>query len=180
MELEKLPQYIIHDILNYLSLKKIIEMEEINKKFKQLIISNKWDHLVRIKDESTLIDVFDKYKFTKFDLSYSNITDRHIKMLSNCHTLDLSGCNQITDESVKLLGKCHTLNLIQCQQITDESVKLLGNCHTLYLGDCFRITDESVKLLGNCHTLELSWCNQITDASVKLLGKCHTLNLSGC
>src|SRR5580700_1356631 len=134
MELEKLPQHIIHDILNYLSLKKFIEMEQINKKFKQLIISNKWDHLVKIKNESTLIDVFDKYKFTKFDLSDSNITDRHIKMLSNCHTLNLSGCHRITDKSVKTLGKCHTLNLSYCEQITDESVKMLGNCHTLYLG----------------------------------------------
>src|SRR5580700_5253397 len=125
MELEKLPQYIIHDILNYLPLKKIIEMEQINKKFKQLIISNKWDHLVKIKDKTTLIDVFDKYKFTKFNLNYSDITDKSIKMLGNCHTLDLSCCRQITDESVKMLGKCHTLNLSYCNQITDESVKML-------------------------------------------------------
>src|SRR5580700_8013064 len=126
MELEKLPQHIIHDILNYLSLKKIIEMKQINKIFKHLIISNKWDHIVKIKYGFILIDVFDKYKFTKFDLSNSNITDRHIKMLSNCHTLNLSGCRRITDESVKTLGKCHTLNLSGCRRITDESVKTLG------------------------------------------------------
>src|SRR5580700_1819003 len=133
MELEKLPQHIIGDILNYLPLKKIIEMEKINKKFKQLIISNKWDHLVKIKDKTTLIDVFDKYKFTKFNLNYSDITNKHIKMLSNCHTLNLSDCSQITDKSVKILGKCHTLNLAHCNRITDESVKLLGKCHTLNL-----------------------------------------------
>src|SRR5580700_8500270 len=142
MELEKLPQHIIGDILNYLPLKKIIEMEKINKKFKQLIISNKWDHLVKIKDKSTLIDVFDKYKFTKFNLNYSDITDKHIKMLSNCHTLNLAHCNQITDESVKMLGNCHTLNLSGCEQITDASIRHLSECHTLDLSGCKKITDE--------------------------------------
>lgn len=87
------------------------------------------------------------WKFYNVNLDwYTKLNTQHIKLLSNCHTLDLSNTN-ITDESVKMLSNCHTLGL-NFTFATDESVKMLGNCHTLNLRG-MKITDDSVKILGN-------------------------------
>src|SRR3984885_4100892 len=162
-------KYIIMDILLYLPLKKLIEMEQLSTLYRDIIRKNNLSHLTitsrRVKNIKYVIK---HYNFIKYDFNNRNITDESVKLLGNCHTLDLS-CPKITDESVKFLGNCHTLGLSHCHLITDESVKLLGNCHTLDLTNCYLITDESVKLLGNCHTLGLAYCDQITDKSVKLL-----------
>src|ERR1700733_10307970 len=159
-------KYIIMDILLYLPLKKLIEMEQLSTLYRDIIRKNNSSHLtITLRRVKNIKYVIKHYNFIKYDFNNSNITDKTVKFLGNCHTLDLSLCNKITDESVKMLGKCHTLNLSNCKQITDESVKMLGNCHTLNLSGC-KITDKSVKLLRNCHTLDLSLCNKITDESV--------------
>src|ERR1700733_11173096 len=161
--------YIIMDILSYLPLKKLIEMEQLSTLYRNIIRNNKLFHLtITLRRVKNIKYVTEHYRFIKYDFNNSKITDESVKLLGNCHTLDLS-CTKITDESVKFLGNCYTLGLSHCYLITDESVKLLGNCHTLGLAYCDQITDESVKLLSNCHTLGLAYCDQITDESVKLL-----------
>uniref|UniRef100_A0A6C0LRJ2 Leucine-rich repeat protein n=1 Tax=viral metagenome TaxID=1070528 RepID=A0A6C0LRJ2_9ZZZZ len=60
----------------------------------------------------------------KYDFNNSDVTDKDIKLLRNCHTLNLSHCKKITDESVKFFGNCHTLDLSGCYFITNESVKM--------------------------------------------------------
>src|ERR1700733_9994982 len=153
-------KYIIIDILSFLSLKKLIEMEQLSTLYRDIIRKNNLSHLTI---------TLRKVNFIKYDFAYSHITDESVKLLGNCHTLNLSNCNLITNKSVKMLGNCHTLDLSECKKITDESVKMLGNCHTLDLSGCDLITDESVIFLGKCHTLDLIGCNSITDKSVKLL-----------
>src|SRR5580700_9703339 len=117
MEFIDLPIYIIYDILKYVPIKQLIKMEQTNKNFINIIRNGNWPHLVKIKSNAILIDIINKYKFINFNLSNSNVTDKSVKMLGNCHTLNLAWCKQITDESVKMLGKCHTLYLSGCEQI---------------------------------------------------------------
>src|ERR1700733_11959420 len=173
--------YIIMDILSYLPLKKLIEMELLSTSYRDIIRKNNLSHLtIKLNKIENIKYVTKHYNFIKYDFAYSYITDVSVKLLGNCHTLNLLHCDQITNDSVKYLGNCHTLNLFCCNKITDESVKLLGNCHKLDLTGCYQITDESVKFLGKCHTLNLSYCHQITDESIKFLGNCHELHLCGC
>jgi RNA-binding protein YhbY len=162
---ELIPREIIDEIFKNLSLRELIKNEIVCKKFMHIVRTTKWDQtVVKLKDVNTIEYVGKNYKFTKYDFSqWYNMTYESVKLLGNCHTLNLSSCCRITDNSVKLLTNCHTLNLSECRRITDKSVKLLGNCHTLNLTGCFQITDESVKLLGKCHTLNLYGCSGITD-----------------
>src|ERR1700733_12647467 len=170
--------YIIMDILSYLPLKKLIEMEQLSTFYKNIIRKNNLSYLtITLSRIENIKYVTKHYYFIKYDFHNSMITDKIVKMLGNCHTLNLSKCDQITDKSVKFLRNCHTLNLSKCFPITDNSVIFLRNCHTLDLSNCDQITDESVKFLGNCHTFNLSSYEKITDESVKLLGNCHTLDL---
>src|ERR1700733_11294647 len=142
--------YIIMDILSYLPLKKLIEMEQLSTLYRNIIRNNKLFHLtITLRRVKNIKYVTEHYRFIKYDFNNSNITDENVKLLGKCHTLNLKYCDQITDESVKMLENCYTLGLSHCYLITDESVKLLGNCHTLDLTNCYLITDESVKLLGN-------------------------------
>src|SRR3984885_12247068 len=124
--------YIIMDILLYLPLKKLIEMEQLSTLYRDIIRKNNLSHLIiTLRRVKNIKYVIKHYNFIKYDFNGSNITNKTVKLLGNCHTLDLRCCILITDESVKLLGNCHTLNLSWCHKITDESVKLLGNCYTL-------------------------------------------------
>src|SRR3984885_14938426 len=117
-------KYIIMDILLYLPLKKLIEMEQLSTLYRDIIRKNNLSHLtIILKRVKNIKYVIKHYNFIKYDFNNSNITDKSVKLLRNCHTLDLSWCNKITDESVKLLGNCHKLNLSHCDQITDENVK---------------------------------------------------------
>src|SRR5580700_1485047 len=105
-----LPYYIFRNILKYVSLKQLLEIEQINKKFEYLIINNEWPHLdlIKIKSEDTLIIAATRHKFLNFNLSFCNISDASVKMLSNCHTLNLAGCYQITDKGLAHLKRVHT------------------------------------------------------------------------
>ena len=86
----------------------------------QIIRKVKWDHFnVRLSNVEKIKLVIENYNFTKYDFSYTKITDNIVKELKNCHTLDLSHC-RITDASVKELKNCHTLDLNDCQGITDS------------------------------------------------------------
>src|ERR1700733_2589640 len=134
-------KYIIMDILLYLPLKKLIEMEQLSTLYRDIIRKNNLSHLIiTLRRVKNIKYVIKHYNFIKYDFNNSNITDKTVKFLGKCHTLDLSGCDQITDKSVKLLGNCHTLNLSYCEKITNESVKFLGKCHTLDLSYCDLIT----------------------------------------
>src|SRR3984885_2114950 len=123
-------KYIIMDILLYLPLKKLIEMEQLSTLYRDIIRKNNSSHLtITLRRGKNIKYVIKHYNFIKYDFNNSNITDKSVKLLGNCHTLDLSYC-EITDKSVKFLGNCHTLDLSHCHQITAESVKFLGKCHT--------------------------------------------------
>jgi hypothetical protein len=89
MELIDLSTHIIYDILNDLSLKELIKMEQVNKKFINIIRNGNWLHTV-MTSEAFLIKIITQYKFIIFSLSFSDVTNESVKMLSKCHTLYLS------------------------------------------------------------------------------------------
>jgi hypothetical protein len=165
-----LPIYSIYEILKYVPIEELIKMEQINKKFSNIIRNSNWPHSVKIKKEVILIYVITRYKFNNFDLRYSDITDKGVKMLGNGnrYSLNLAGCKGITDESVMTLGNCYSLNLSWCKQLTNASIKKLDNCHSLNLSWCDLITNEGVRML-KCHELNIFGCSQITDARIKML-----------
>lgn len=166
---------IFPEICKYMNLKELIKLEQLSKYHRDLIRNYPWDHLiVRLRNKTLYI--LKIYKFMKWNLSSTNVTDEDVKELKNCHVLWLQWTN-VTDESIKELGKCNTLNLY-ATKITDKSVKELKNCHTLILP--IHVTDESVKELKECRVLDLSYCCQITDKSVKELKNCYVLDLSHC
>src|ERR1044071_4385572 len=139
-------------ILNECDVDGLFRFGLVSIQFMHITKNIKYHKLIKPKSCNNLMYILDNYKFNRFDLYGSKITDEHVKLLAACHTLDLR-CTKITDESVKLLGACHTLYL-SGTDITDESAKFLGSCHTLNL-TCTNITDDSVKFLGACHTLYL-------------------------
>jgi len=145
---------IFPEICKYMNLRELIKLEQLSKCHKDIIRSYPWDHLM-VRLMTNTLDVLKMYKFMKLDLSYTYISNKSVKELKKCHTLNLRGCRKVTDESVKELNNCHTLNL-SWTNVTDKSVKELNNCHTLDLS-CTGVTDESVKELKNCHTLNVGW-----------------------
>ena len=105
-----------------------------------------------------------KSQLTSLNLSYNNITDKGVKVLSEVlvnnnklHSLDLSG-NNITDKGVKILSevlvdnnKLRSLDL-SVNNITDKGVKLLSESlvnnnklRSLNLSGNTEITNEAIK-----------------------------------
>ena len=164
---------IFPEICKYMNLRELIKLEQLSKCHKDIIRSYPWDHLM-VRLMTNTLDVLKMYKFMKLDLSYTYISNKSVKELKKCHTLNLRGCRKVTDESVKELKNCHTLDL-NYTKVTDESVKELKNCHALDLRYT-NVTDESVKELKNCHTLNL-YGTKVTNESAKELKNCHTLNV---
>lgn len=184
--LEIIPTEILVHIFNYLQYKHLIKLEILNKRFKNVMRTAIWNHLVLIYkiNYKTIKFMIDNYKFTNFNFICTKshvITDEIAKLFSvrNMTKINLSYCNNITDASVILLTGCRKLILSNCKNITDASIRYLGNCHYLDLSST-KITDESVKYLTNCRILVLYECRRITDISVKLLRNCRILNIVGC
>src|ERR1700722_2207010 len=114
----ELPSEIVLIIFNFLSIQDLIKIELICHKFNKIVKNNNWENItIKSKDIENIKHIITNYNFVNYDFSESNITDENVKMLGNCHTLNLSGCKKITDESIKMLGNCHTLYLSYCDQI---------------------------------------------------------------
>jgi hypothetical protein len=126
----KLNKYLKIKIFSYLTLKELLSFRLVNKVISKVILEHGWSHII-VKSKFNINDVVKIFNFSNYDFEGTKITDESVKLLVNCHTLNLCNTN-ITDESVRLLVNCHTLDLSHTK-ITDESVKLLGNCHTLNL-----------------------------------------------
>src|SRR5918999_510266 len=115
-----IPREIIVEIFQRLKIKELIKLTYVNKYIMQIIRKVKWDHfIVRLCNVEKIKLVIENYNFTKYDFSYTKITDHIVKELKNCHTLDLRWCQRITDASIKELKNCHTLDLSRCQGIID-------------------------------------------------------------
>ena len=119
------PKYIKIHIFSFLCLRDLLNFRLVNKYYSDFVRKNQWNHLI-IKSKSNIYinNIIKTFSFVNYDFSYTDITDESVKMLGNCHTLNLC-YTKITDESVKMLGNCHTLDLSHTK-ITDESVKMLG------------------------------------------------------
>ena len=111
---------IFAEICKYMSLQELIKLEQLSKYHKDIIRNYPWDHLmVRLRNKT--LYVLKMYKFMKYDLSFTKVTDESVKHLK-CHTLIIVGTN-VTDESVKHL-KCDTLYLVHTK-VSDKTVELL-------------------------------------------------------
>ena len=88
---DKIPIEIIIEIFRFQSLKQLIILESVCLIFKEIIRSTKWNHfIVKLKDIKLICYIINNYKFSKYDFSYSQVTDENVKLLENCHTLNLS------------------------------------------------------------------------------------------
>lgn len=114
--------------------------------------------------------------------------------LSSAHIVDLTNNHAITNIHLPLFANVHTLILAQCKAITN--VFSLHKVHTLDLSDCFYITD--ISALRNVREINLSYCYGISDVSAlrnarKVILRCcygitnvdclknvHTLDISTC
>ena len=103
--LSTLPSELLENIFNYLSLYDLIKMESVNYFLHHYIRSNKWSQLVKLKNVTKINFVIENYRFINYDLSHSYITDDIAKHLGNCHSLNLSRCNQITGDLIKILSR---------------------------------------------------------------------------
>src|SRR5438876_125277 len=91
------------EILNWLPIKELLKMQLINKKIKLLVRKNKWPNvIIRTNNINFIRFLAGNFSFAKYDFGYcGELTDASVKELRNCHTLNLSCCNQITDAGVK-------------------------------------------------------------------------------
>ena len=134
---------IFHEICMKSEFNKIIKMGLMLKQHLKLIKSYNYYHYnVKIKN-------FDKiclYNFKDITPARS-IIDDNLKLLRNCHTLDLSECN-ITDGGIEELRNCNILDLSGNNKISNYGIKEL-NCHILGLYGCDDITNDLIKELRN-------------------------------
>ena len=83
--------YIITDILIYLPLKKLIEMKQLSTLYRDIIKKNILPHLtITLRRVKNIKYVTKYYNFIKYDFSDSKIADESVKLLGNCHILNLS------------------------------------------------------------------------------------------
>jgi hypothetical protein len=130
--LEIFPPEIIVEIFKNLEWKEQVKKEIVCKSFLHIVRTTKWDHFIISLQNIKIIDkVVNNYNFAKYDFSFSAITDDIVKSLAKLGDLT---CPK--GDKVKLLTNCHTLDLSYCTKITDNSVKMLGNCHILNLTGC--------------------------------------------
>ena len=84
-------------------IKELIQLKLLSNNHKNIIRKTKWDHfIVKIRSEQSLENMLLFHFFIKLDLSNTNVTDKSVSKLINCHTLDLSG-TQVTDECMNEL-----------------------------------------------------------------------------
>jgi len=101
-----LPNEIVIEICKLLSLKDLVGLTSVNTELMHIVRTAKWNHVkVTLQITEIMKYVISTYQFVNYDLG-STITNDILVLFKNCHTLDLSGCNQITDESVKMLSNC--------------------------------------------------------------------------
>ena len=103
-----LPHIFLPEIFEYLLNTQIWDLQCLNKNVQKVMKQHKWNKIIKFKE--TIED------------------NELIKIISdwNILNIDLSNCKKITDKSVKLLGNCYSLNLSHCRQITNT-------CITTYL-----------------------------------------------
>ena len=129
--MEKIPQEIIIEILEYLPLQELLKMEQINKQFRKIIRENKWKNLIvyinkNMDDVKLLKKFITNHNFINYDFKDCEIiTDKILKFLKKCHTLNLDGYNQITDHGLSYLTNCHTLKLYGCNKISQKLINEL-------------------------------------------------------
>jgi len=91
-------------------LQNIIKLEQLSKHHRHIIRNHSWMcFTVTLTDKTLYISKL--YKFLKYDLSFTNISNKNVIQFKNCYALNLSWCKNITDDGVRKLKKCRILYL---------------------------------------------------------------------
>ena len=179
--LNKLPNYLIIKILNYLDHEGLMKIYEIDK-YKDLIKNNVWKNitikLVKKKRIQKFIDSGWINCFIKYDLRQSEIDNNLLQYFSHCDNLNLYNCNKLEPGFTKYIENCHTVNLSKCN-ISNDDIKYLSNCKKLDITDC-NIIDEDLRLLENVESLDISYCKNITLKGIQYLKNIQVLNVEMC
>ena len=104
---------ILIEILNYIDeSKELINCELISKQFQHIVRNTRWIHIpFRIRNLSYFDHVINNYKIGNWDFSYCEIEDKQIKLIKNCHTIDVSFCNKITGDGLVYLENFRDISL---------------------------------------------------------------------
>ena len=182
--INNLPQELIIEILDFLSLSDLINLKKVNRYFDNLIKQNKWKY-VMVKINKNMIDkkiekIIINNNFANYSLRNCRITYNILKLLENCYSINLNWCVDLDDQGLSYLQNCHTLSLSNCYKITDLGLQYLKYCKILNLSNCYKITDKGLEYLKYCETLDLTGCYKITDKGLEYLQNCNKIDLSNC
>ena len=153
MTLTSLPLEIIVEVLKKISLNDLINLSYADKELREIVKNVRLPHMIKLRRyvDERLKNIIKNYNFINFDLSYSDVTDKGLKVLNNhyCRYVSIEGSNLVTDEGIKALSNCHTVELFDCILVTDEGIKALCNCQYITFFDCVFVTDEGIDFLKN-------------------------------
>ena len=94
----QIPKEIWICILSNLNLQELILIEKVNSQIQEIVRTTPWNHIIVFLNKLNVIQyVIRNYRFAKYNLR--DVTDDEVKLLTKCHTLDLSFCSKITDAS---------------------------------------------------------------------------------
>ena len=158
-----LPNEIVIEICKLLSLKDLVGLTSVNTELMHIVRTTKWDHVrVTLQITEIMKYIISTYQFVNYDLG-SIITNDILVLFKNCHTLDLSGCNQITDETVKMLDNCPPMRGTipsfshhRCSERSSPKANFLEVIHSIFLDATksqtrvSRCTSTSVEMPSCC------------------------------
>lgn len=157
------------------------------KKIKDIqtnLLSNSQKRETRISLEDKIaLALSAKNDLSFLDLSETQVTDAHLKQLSqmsNLKHLNLAACLNITDEGVHALIHLESLNVSCCKNLTDGAFELLVNLKFLDASCCDNLTNGAFKSLVNLKFLKVRGCNKLTDAAFKPLIELLSLDICLC
>lgn len=172
----KIMEYVVANIFKHMKVRTLSRILSTSNKFNNCAKRNLSERMIRIEGKTisyeNLGKVMGYFGFRNIDLSGKYITDEHLKLIKDCHTVNLRWCNYITESGFKQLCNCKTI-ILDLNEISD--IEPLRNCRNISLYSCTNIEDEQFTKLKNCHSLDLQCTN--VNISARELGMCHKLNL---
>lgn len=175
-----IPVDIIRYIGQYLSLRELIRMEQINKFFKNLIRSTTWHHLTiewvpwLHKWYKMMNFILSTYHFTKHDFSFVSINNKHLALIRDCCWISIYGCQKITGKGLKYLVNYREVELGDCGRVDDKHLQYLSKCSVVKLSNLPHISSEGIiKHLQKCHELAIIKCRNVSLDIFKSLPNCH-------
>jgi len=100
MTFASLPLEIIVEILKKIPLNDLINLSYTNKELREIVKNVRLPHMINLKRcvDERLKNIVKNYNFINFDLSYSDVTNKGLKVLNNhyCRYFIIKGSKLVT------------------------------------------------------------------------------------